>query len=125
MENVFVPKSHRGKKIMACGMALVAEKGNGTGCRWATTNVEAWNIASLRGCLAAGFHPYAFRRIRWRAFRREYSFAWLNEWQCRKLESLWRRGLLSEKGPNVDKKAAWRRAGAEICTRLPAAGGGT
>ncbi len=74
--------------------------------------------------LGRTFHPYAFRRIRWRAFRREYSFAWLNEWQCRKLESLWRRGLLSEKGPNVDKKAAWRRAGAEICTRLVQPGAG-
>ena len=123
MENAFVPKSHRGKKVMACAMARVAEKANETGCRWATTNVEAWNIASLRGCLAAGFHPYAFRKIKWRAFRREYRFAWLDEWQCRKLESLWRRGLLSEKGPNVGKNTAWR-AGAESGVRESAAGGG-
>jgi hypothetical protein len=98
MENAFVPKRHRGKRIMACAMAQVAEKGRETGAAWVVTNVEAWNLPSLRGCLASGFHPYVFRRITWRGFKRTCSFTWLDDAQVRQLESLWQRGFLSENG---------------------------
>ena len=91
MEGAFVPDRFRGKRIMACAMSQVAEKAAETGARWAITFVEAWNIASLRGCVACGFQPHAQKKIIWRGFKPMIAFSLLEEQDRIKLQALWQR----------------------------------
>jgi hypothetical protein len=93
LEGAFVPERHRGKKIMASAMSQVAEKGRESGARWAITYVEAWNLPSLRGCLACGFHPYLIRKVTWRGFARKAECKPINNEECAQLEASWQLSL--------------------------------
>jgi RimJ/RimL family protein N-acetyltransferase len=58
LEDAYTPPSHRGLGIMSAAMALIAERGADIGARHVITFVGVENIASLKGCKKAGFHPY-------------------------------------------------------------------
>lgn len=58
LEDAYTPPSHRGLGIMSAAMALIAEQGTALGARHVVTFVGVDNIASLKGCKRAGFHPY-------------------------------------------------------------------
>jgi hypothetical protein len=91
LEGAFVPERHRGKGIMTSAMSKVAEKGVAMGARRAITYVDVSNLPSIRGCLACGFHPFLTRRAVWRAFKRRLSFTPLNDDECHRLETSWRK----------------------------------
>lgn len=90
LEGGFVPEQYRKKKISACGSWHSAEVARAMGGRWAVGYVEARNVASLRGALAADFHPYLLTKIAWRAFRRKVSVVSLSEEETLSLEKSWR-----------------------------------
>jgi GNAT superfamily N-acetyltransferase len=58
----------RGLGIMTEAVSRIAEMGLAHGARWATAYVEHDNVASLKGCVKAGFHPYMVRIEKWRAY---------------------------------------------------------
>lgn len=57
LENAYTPPRYRGLGIMSAAMALIAEHATEFGARYALTFVDQHNIASLKGCQRAGFHP--------------------------------------------------------------------
>ena len=57
LENAYTPPAFRGLGIMAAAMALIAARAADFGASHVLTFVAAGNIASLRGCQRAGFHP--------------------------------------------------------------------
>ena len=69
LENVYIPENYRGKGIMPSAMGQLAEKGKEVGARWAIVYVFDSNIASIRGCLKAGFVKYKMGKEVWRMFR--------------------------------------------------------
>jgi len=75
---------------MACGNWHSAEVARALGGRWAVCYVEARNVASLRGFLAADFHPYLLTKVVWRVFRRVVSVVSLSEEETLRLETSWR-----------------------------------
>src|ERR1041385_4366927 len=75
LEYVYTVKSRRGIGVMPWAMASIAERAASLGARRVITFTAARNFASLKGCLAAGFVPWAIRRERWRLFRRTVTFA--------------------------------------------------
>ena len=77
MEYGFTLKPLRGRGIMSCALARIAEKGRELGVRWVITYVSQRNPAALKGCKRAGFSPYLLRRESWRFFRRRVSFTLL------------------------------------------------
>lgn len=79
LENAYTLRNFRGKKIMASAMARIAEQGNSMGVRTVITFVERQNIPSLKGCLRAGFKPYAIRHERWFLFFRWLTFEQISE----------------------------------------------
>lgn len=79
LEGAFTPEAHRGKGIMPCAMARIAEHGRDIGARWIVTFVTETNIPSLKGCDRAGFAPYVRRTERWNGLRRTLTFAPLTE----------------------------------------------
>jgi RimJ/RimL family protein N-acetyltransferase len=48
--------------IMSAAMALIAERATEVGARHVLTFVDQHNIASLKGCQRAGFHPQRLAR---------------------------------------------------------------
>ena len=58
LENAYTPPSHRGLGIMSAAMALIAEAAEPMGARYVFTYVGVENVASLKGCHRAGFHPH-------------------------------------------------------------------
>jgi len=62
MEQAYTPPSHRGLGIMSAAMALIAERAADMNARHVLTFVEEKNIASLKGCWRAGFHPHLLHR---------------------------------------------------------------
>lgn len=74
LEFAYTFERFRGCGIMADAMAQIAEQGLKTGARWALTYVKDDNIASLKGCVKAGFRPYMIRTETWRGFRLRQSF---------------------------------------------------
>ncbi len=77
LENAYIPRRHRGKGIMSRALcAVVAHAKKIEDLRWLVTFVDKHNAASLKGCLKAGFYPFAtrrdvhmcFHRLRWREF---------------------------------------------------------
>lgn len=62
LEDAYTPPSHRGLGIMSAAMALIAERGADLDARHVLTFVGVDNIASLKGCKRAGFHPYLRHR---------------------------------------------------------------
>jgi hypothetical protein len=79
LEGAFTPEAYRGRRIMPCAMAKIAEKGAELGARWAMTFVTHDNIPSLKGCQRSGFVPYMNREEQWRAFRHHVNFEPLPE----------------------------------------------
>ena len=57
LENAFTPLNYRGFGIMSAAMALIAERAADIGARQVLTFVDHDNVASLKGCQRAGFHP--------------------------------------------------------------------
>lgn len=57
LENAYTPPAYRGLGIMSAAMALIAERATEIGARQVFTFVGVDNIASLKGCQRAGFHP--------------------------------------------------------------------
>jgi hypothetical protein len=74
LEGAFTPEPHRGKRIMPCAMAQIAERAADLGARWVITFVGEHNIPSLKGCKRAGFLPFLVRNERWRLFRLRLHF---------------------------------------------------
>jgi RimJ/RimL family protein N-acetyltransferase len=57
LEYAYTPPAYRGFGIMSAAMALIAERAADIGARQVLTFVDQDNIASLKGCQRAGFHP--------------------------------------------------------------------
>ena len=75
LEAAYTVPAYRGKGIMACAMAQIAERALAFGARRVITFVETGNIPSLKGCERAGFFPYAKRTRSWRWLNRKTSFS--------------------------------------------------
>lgn len=58
LENAYTPVKYRGLGIMSAAMAEIAERAADIGARHVLGFVDDRNIASLKGCQRAGFHPY-------------------------------------------------------------------
>ena len=58
LENAYTPPAYRGLGIMSAAMALIAKRAADFGARYVLTFVGEDNIASLKGCQRAGFHPH-------------------------------------------------------------------
>jgi GNAT superfamily N-acetyltransferase len=58
LENAYTPPPYRGLGIMSVAMARIAERASEFGARHVLTFVGEQNIASLKGCQRAGFHPH-------------------------------------------------------------------
>jgi RimJ/RimL family protein N-acetyltransferase len=58
LENAYTPPAYRGLGIMSSAMALIAERAEEFAARYVLTFVDEQNIASLKGCQRAGFHPH-------------------------------------------------------------------
>lgn len=74
LEGVLVPSTFRGKKIMPMAMARLSELARNDSTTEAITFVDSGNIASLKGCVRAGYVPYCHRIRRWRFFHETVSF---------------------------------------------------
>ena len=74
LEFAYTFERFRGQGIMGAAMAEIAEQALLRGARWAITYVKHDNVASLKGCANAGFHPYMIRTESWRGFRLRQSF---------------------------------------------------
>ncbi len=79
LEFAYTFERFRGRGIMGCAMAEIAEQGRSLGARWAITYVKQDNVASLKGCASAGFRPFMQRTERWRGLRLRQSFRLLAE----------------------------------------------
>jgi len=90
IEGGFVPERHRGKRIVAWAAARLVEIVKHSGARWVVAHVYASNIVSLRGLLAAGFHPYLLTKVTWRAFRAKVSDVPLCDEEVGRLEASWK-----------------------------------
>lgn len=62
LENAYTPPAYRGLGIMSAAMARIAEHASVIGARYVFTFVGDDNIASLKGCQRAGFHPVMLHR---------------------------------------------------------------
>jgi hypothetical protein len=74
LEGAFTPDTSRGLGVMSAAMAQIAERAAEGGARWVITFVDQQNVASVKGCLRAGFSPYVTRNESFRWFRRRISF---------------------------------------------------
>jgi hypothetical protein len=75
LEGAFTPDTSRGLGVMSAAMAQIAERAAEGGARWVITFVDENNVASVKGCLRAGFAPYLKRQEKFRLFRRQVAFA--------------------------------------------------
>jgi RimJ/RimL family protein N-acetyltransferase len=62
LENAYTPPAFRGLGVMAAAMAQIAERAGDFGARDVLTFVATDNVASLKGCQRAGFHPHLLHR---------------------------------------------------------------
>lgn len=60
-ENAYTPPPFRGLGVMSSAMATIAAQEAALGAQYGLTFVAHDNIASLKGCAKAGFHPYTSR----------------------------------------------------------------
>jgi GNAT superfamily N-acetyltransferase len=74
LEGAFTPEKHRGKGIMPCAMAQIADEAAVRGARRVVAFVTEDNVPSLKGCAKAGFTPYIRRTVRWAGLRRTIAF---------------------------------------------------
>jgi hypothetical protein len=75
LENAFTPAAFRGQDIMSEAMAQIAARASELGARWVLTMVSAANLASIEGCIRAGFEPHMLRTDRWRLLRHEIRYS--------------------------------------------------
>jgi GNAT superfamily N-acetyltransferase len=75
LEGAYTVEEFRGKGIMACAMAQIAERALDLGARRVITFVGENNTPSLKGCAKAGFTPYLKRYEHWNLFQRHIEFA--------------------------------------------------
>jgi hypothetical protein len=75
LEGAFTPDTSRGLGVMSAAMAQIAGRAAQGGARWVITFVDENNVASVKGCLRAGFTPYVKRFERFWLFRRRVTFA--------------------------------------------------
>jgi RimJ/RimL family protein N-acetyltransferase len=65
LENAYTPPAYRGLGVMSAAMARIAERAGEHDAKKVLTFVATDNVASLRGCQRAGFHPHLLHhRIR-------------------------------------------------------------
>ena len=62
LENAYTPPAYRGLGIMAAAMARIAERAGDFAAHKVLTFVATDNVASLKGCQRAGFHPHLLHR---------------------------------------------------------------
>jgi RimJ/RimL family protein N-acetyltransferase len=62
LENAYTPPAFRGLGVMAAAMAQIAKRAGDFGASKVLTFVATDNIASLKGCQRAGFHPHLLHR---------------------------------------------------------------
>jgi hypothetical protein len=74
LEGAFTPDTSRGLGVMSAAMAQIAARAAEGGARWVITFVDENNVASVKGCLRAGFAPYVKRQEKFRLFRRQVAF---------------------------------------------------
>ena len=74
LEGAYTPAEFRGQRIMPAAMALIAERAAERGARYVHTFVGIDNMASLKGCVRAGFPPHQWRDQRLRLFTRKTAF---------------------------------------------------
>jgi GNAT superfamily N-acetyltransferase len=74
LEGAYTPAEFRGQRIMPAAMALIAERAADRGARYVHTFVGIDNMASLKGCVRAGFPPHQWRDQRLRLFGRKTAF---------------------------------------------------
>jgi hypothetical protein len=74
LEGAFTPEASRGLGIMSAAMAQIAARAADGGARWVITFVDENNVASVKGCLRAGFSAYLSRIESFRWFRRRITF---------------------------------------------------
>jgi len=58
LENAYTPPAYRGLGVMAAAMARIAERAGDFDAKKVLTFVATDNVASLKGCQRAGFHPH-------------------------------------------------------------------
>jgi RimJ/RimL family protein N-acetyltransferase len=75
LEGAYTAPAYRGRRIMGCAMAQIAEKAQQLGARWVVTFVARGNEPSIKGCERAGFEPYILRHEAWRMLHRSITFA--------------------------------------------------
>jgi hypothetical protein len=75
LEGAFTPDTSRGLGVMSAAMAQIAARAAQDGARWVITFVDESNVASVKGCLRAGFAPYVKRHEKFRLFRRQVAFS--------------------------------------------------
>jgi hypothetical protein len=74
LENAFTPAAFRGQGIMSAAMAQIAARASELGARWVLTVVSEPNLASIKGCIRAGFQPHMLKLDRWRMLRRQVRY---------------------------------------------------
>jgi RimJ/RimL family protein N-acetyltransferase len=74
LENAFTPTAFRGQGIMSAAMAQIAARASELGARWVLTVVSEPNLASIKGCIRAGFQPHMLKQDRWRMLRHQVSY---------------------------------------------------
>jgi len=79
LEGAYTPPKHRGKKIMARAMAIIAERAQDLGARHVITFVAEGSGPSIKGCIRAGFTPYISRHESWRLLHRKFTFMPLSQ----------------------------------------------
>jgi hypothetical protein len=77
LESGFTPGKFRRLGIMAAAVAKIAERAT---TRWIITFIGAANITSIKGCMGAGFTPYAGCTQRWRLLRCTLIFHPVDGW---------------------------------------------
>jgi hypothetical protein len=79
LENAFTPAGFRGQGIMSAAMAQIAAEASKLGARWVLTVVSELNLASIKGCVRAGFQPHMLKMDRWRLLRHQIRYTGVPE----------------------------------------------
>jgi hypothetical protein len=74
LENAFTPVAFRGQGIMSAAMTEIAAQASQLGARWVLTVVSELNLASIKGCIRAGFQPHLLKLDHWRILRHQVRY---------------------------------------------------
>lgn len=92
VEGAYTPAAFRGKGVMPAAMARIALEGGKLGARHLHTFVEVDNMASLKGCVRAGYLAHQWREQHWRLGRRRHEFVPLPTDFATRFAAMYRRG---------------------------------